>query len=99
MATHVYEIAKTGLELSAEEQRLFSTAYRTVVGALRTNRHAISSVDELETGSRQKHAAVRQDYRHKIESELEWVCLEVLEVLSTRLIPTATTSLSKILYY
>jgi 14-3-3 protein epsilon len=98
MVTHVNEVAKTGGELSFEERNLFSYAYRKVVGARRGSLRIISSIEEFESSS-ETHATAIREYRHKILNELEMFCEDVLEVLDERLIPNATSGMSKVFFY
>merc|ERR1711881_286689 len=46
-----------------------------------------------------KHVSTIRDYRQKIETELEKVCQDVLDVLDESLIPKAETGESKVFYH
>ncbi|KAL3412174.1 14-3-3 family protein [Aspergillus fumigatus] len=89
-----------GGELSVDERNLLSVAYKNVVGTRRASWRIISSIEQKEEskGSEQ-HVAIIRDYRQKIETELEKVCQDVLDVLDESLIPKAETGESKVFYY
>ena len=46
-----------------------------------------------------KHVSTIRDYRQKIETELEKVCQDVLDVLDESLIPKAESGESKVFYH
>jgi 14-3-3 protein epsilon len=91
---------KIGGELSVDERNLLSVAYKNVVGTRRASWRIISSIEQKEEskGSEQ-HVTIIRDYRQKIETELEKVCQDVLDVLDESLIPKAETGESKVFYY
>ncbi|GKZ20631.1 hypothetical protein AbraIFM66951_005359 [Aspergillus brasiliensis] len=91
---------KIGGELSVDERNLLSVAYKNVVGTRRASWRIISSIEQKEEskGSEQ-HVSIIRDYRQKIETELEKVCQDVLDVLDESLIPKAETGESKVFYY
>uniref|UniRef100_A0A8C4Q7T3 14-3-3 protein epsilon n=1 Tax=Eptatretus burgeri TaxID=7764 RepID=A0A8C4Q7T3_EPTBU len=95
-------VAQRG-ELSLEERNLLSVAYKNVVGARRASWRIISSVEQKEETkvSPEPHDRVKlvKVYRTTIEKELRTICCDILEVLDTNLIPSATTGESKVFYY
>ncbi|GAQ44492.1 14-3-3 protein [Aspergillus niger] len=100
MVTYMKEVANIGGELSVDERNLLSVAYKNVVGTRRASWRIISSIEQKEEskGSEQ-HVSIIRDYRQKIETELERVCQDVLDVLDESLIPKAETGESKVFYY
>ncbi|GCB22270.1 14-3-3 protein homolog [Aspergillus awamori] len=100
MVTYMKEVANIGGELSVDERNLLSVAYKNVVGTRRASWRIISSIEQKEEskGSEQ-HVSIIRDYRQKIETELEKVCQDVLDVLDESLIPKAETGESKVFYY
>ncbi|KAK8216888.1 hypothetical protein M8818_001851 [Zalaria obscura] len=91
---------KIGGELSVDERNLLSVAYKNVVGTRRASWRIISSIEQKEEqkGS-EKHIGIIREYRQKIETELEKVCQDVLDVLDESLIPKAETGESKVFYH
>ena len=75
-------------------------AYKNVVGTRRASWRIISSIEQKEEqkGS-DKHVGTIRDYRQKIETELEKVCQDVLDVLDQSLIPKAESGESKVFYH
>ena len=75
-------------------------AYKNVVGTRRASWRIISSIEQKEEAKgTDKHVGIIRDYRQKIETELENVCQDVLNVLDESLIPKAETGESKVFYH
>lgn len=100
MVTYMKEVAKLGGELTVDERNLLSVAYKNVVGTRRASWRIISSIEQKEESKGgDKHVSTIRDYRQKIETELEQVCQDVLEVLDKSLIPNAESGESKVFYH
>nr|QBJ27801.1 14-3-3 family protein [Fusarium verticillioides] len=100
MVTYMKEVAKLGGELTVDERNLLSVAYKNVVGTRRASWRIISSIEQKEESKgSDKHVSTIKDYRNKIETELEKVCQDVLDVLDDFLIPNAATGESKVFYH
>ncbi|XP_077405505.1 14-3-3 protein zeta/delta-like [Vanacampus margaritifer] len=83
-------------ELTNEERNLLSVAYKNVVGARRSSWRVVSSM-ELKSEEASK-AGQAKEYREKIETELNDICKEVLDLLEKHLIPKAEIPDSKVFY-
>ncbi|GME52114.1 putative 14-3-3 protein [Neofusicoccum parvum] len=103
MVTYMKEVAKLsqlGGELTVDERNLLSVAYKNVVGTRRASWRIISSIEQKEESKgSDKHVGTIRDYRQKIETELEKVCQDVLDVLDDSLIPKAESGESKVFYH
>lgn len=100
MVTYMKEVAKIGGELTVDERNLLSVAYKNVVGTRRASWRIISSIEQKEESKgSDKHVGTIRDYRQKIETELERVCQDVLDVLDESLIPKAESGESKVFYH
>ncbi|CAF9915815.1 hypothetical protein IMSHALPRED_002707 [Imshaugia aleurites] len=101
MVTYMKEVAKViGGELTVDERNLLSVAYKNVVGTRRASWRIISSIEQKEESKgSDKHVGTIRDYRQKIETELERVCQDVLDVLDESLIPKAESGESKVFYH
>lgn len=87
-------------ELSVEERNLISVAYKNVIGSLRAAWRIVSSIEQKEEGRKNdEHAVLVKDYRSKVEAELSNVCASILELLDKNLIPSGSSSESKVFYY
>jgi len=87
-------------ELTVDERNLLSVAYKNVVGTRRASWRIISSIEQKEESKgTEKHVGTIRDYRQKIETELEQVCQDVLNVLDDSLIPKAESGESKVFYH
>ena len=75
-------------------------AYKNVVGTRRASWRIISSIEQKEESKgTDKHVGTIREYRQKIETELEDVCQDVLNVLDDSLIPKAESGESKVFYH
>ncbi|KAI4287675.1 MAG: hypothetical protein L6R35_003070, partial [Caloplaca aegaea] len=91
---------KIGGELTVDERNLLSVAYKNVVGTRRASWRIISSIEQKEESKgSEKHVGTIREYRQKIETELEKVCQDVLDVLDESLIPKAESGESKVFYH
>lgn len=100
MVEAMKKVAALKVELSVEERNLLSVAYKNVVGSRRSSWRIVSSIEQKEESKGNKaHVEKIQAYRRKIETELEQICKDVLQVLDEHLIPSATTDESKVFYY
>ncbi|XP_028667862.1 14-3-3 protein beta/alpha-A [Erpetoichthys calabaricus] len=97
MAAAMKAVTEQGHELSNEERNLLSVAYKNVVGARRSSWRVISSIEQKTDGNEKKQKMSRE-YREKIESELQEICNDVLNLLDKYLIPNATQAESKVFY-
>ncbi|KAF4362501.1 hypothetical protein F8388_015867 [Cannabis sativa] len=86
-------------ELTVEERNLLSVAYKNVIGSLRAAWRIISSIEQKEEGRKNEdHVVLVKDYRSKVESELSDVCASILKLMDSNLIPSASSSESKVFY-
>ncbi|KAI9808294.1 MAG: hypothetical protein M1825_004751 [Sarcosagium campestre] len=100
MVSFMKEVAKLGGELTVDERNLLSVAYKNVVGTRRASWRIISSIEQKEESKgTDKYVGTIREYRQKIETELERVCQDVLDVLDESLIPKAESGESKVFYH
>ncbi|CAN1340842.1 14-3-3-like protein B (Fragment) [Linum perenne] len=86
-------------ELTVEERNLLSVAYKNVIGSLRAAWRIVSSIEQKEEGRKnEEHVVLVKDYRSKVENELSEICASILRLLDSNLVPSATTSESKVFY-
>nr|CAA53700.1 14-3-3 protein 32kDa endonuclease [Cucurbita pepo]prf//2107305A nuclear matrix endonuclease [Cucurbita pepo] len=87
-------------ELTVEERNLLSVAYKNVIGARRASWRIISSIEQKEESrGNDDHVSIIRDYRSKIETELSNICgFRILNLLDSRLIPSAASGDSKVFY-
>ncbi|KAK7311698.1 hypothetical protein RJT34_09993 [Clitoria ternatea] len=87
-------------ELSVEERNLLSVAYKNVIGSLRAAWRIVSSIEQKEEHrpKNEEHVPLVKDYRSKVENELSQVCASILNLLDSNLIPSASSSESKVFY-
>merc|ERR1712050_676583 len=88
-----------GDELSVEERNLLSVAYKNAVGSRRAAWRIISSVQDKETSKgNADNAKFAEEYRKKVETELQKICDTILGLLDGSLISKASTGESKVFY-
>jgi len=86
MASAMKEVTKMGSEpLTTEERNLLSVAYKNIVGAKRSSWRVISSIEQKASDKTE----LAKEYRRKIETELQDVCNEVLDLLENYLVNKA----------
>ena len=86
-------------DLTVEEQNLLSLVYKNVIVVRRALWHIISSIEQKEESrGNEDHVSMIRDYRSKIKPKLSNICDGILKLLDTKLIPSATTSNSKVFY-
>ena len=94
------EVAKMGVELTVEERNLLSVAYKNVVGARRASWRIISSIHQKEQNKGNENNMKKvEEYRTKVEAELQNICKDILEIIDQHLIPASTQSESKVFFY
>ncbi|XP_057689981.1 14-3-3 protein zeta-like [Corythoichthys intestinalis] len=97
MAELMKEVVNMGTELTCEERNLLSVAYKNVVGACRSSWRVLASIEGKAEEGRKKIMA--KEYQEKIETQLNGICTDVLELLTTYLIPKASAPESKVFYW
>ena len=98
MVKYMKGIVTQNEELSVEERNLLSVAYKNTVGARRTAWRAISALEQKEESKGSRHLQTIKDYKDKIEKELDTTCNDILTILDSYLIKSASSSESKVFY-
>jgi 14-3-3 protein epsilon len=96
MVDHMKAIAQQPKELTVEERNLLSVAYKNVIGSRRASWRVISSIESK--GEPEKLDIIK-GYKKKIESELENICSDILEIIKNDLIPNSDHEEGKVFYY
>ncbi|GAB4832623.1 hypothetical protein Ancab_006641 [Ancistrocladus abbreviatus] len=102
MVEFMEKVAKAGdvEELTVEERNLSSVAYEKVIGARRASWRIISSIEQKEESrGNEDHVATIKEYQGKIEVELSKICDGILGLLESHLIPSASSTESKVERY
>jgi 14-3-3 protein epsilon len=100
MVENMKTVAAMDIELSVEERNLLSVAYKNMIGARRASWRIISSIEQKEESkSSDEKVHLIKAYRQQVEKELRDICNDILNVLDKHLIPSATSSESKVFYY
>lgn len=100
MVQSMKKVAQMNVELTVEERNLLSVAYKNVIGARRASWRIISSIEQKEESKgNEGHVKRIKEYRAKVEAELGGICTDILGLLDANLIPSASTSESKVFYY
>lgn len=74
---------KGGITLKVEERNLLSVAYKNVVGSKRSSWRTLASGNFSDVNTE-----IVAKYKGQVEKELQDICHEVLELLTTRLLAT-----------
>ena len=89
-------VANFSEELSVEERNLLSVAYKNVIGSRRASWRVISSIEQK---SDSEKTALITNYKKKIETELETICEDILNIIENTLIPNSVGDEGKVFYY
>lgn len=92
---------KESNQLSLEERNILSVAYKNVVGSRRAAWRVLNSIEQKE-GKKDKskdNVEKVREYKSQIENELLSLCREILNLLSSHLIPQTTDAEAKVFYY
>eukprot|EP01126_Amoeba_proteus_P046586 TRINITY_DN5271_c0_g1_i2.p1 TRINITY_DN5271_c0_g1~~TRINITY_DN5271_c0_g1_i2.p1 ORF type:complete len:238 (-),score=51.51 TRINITY_DN5271_c0_g1_i2:68-781(-) len=99
MVAAMKAVAQLNTELSVEERNLLSVAYKNVVGARRSAWRILSSIEQKEKAKEaSSHVNQIRSYSSQVETELEQICKDVLDVLDNHLIKYAESDESKVFY-
>lgn len=96
MVDHMKAVAQQPQELSVEERNLLSVAYKNVIGSRRASWRVISSIEQK---GEQDRLPLIQQYKAKIEEELQEICNDILSIIDAELIPNSTSEEGKVFYY
>jgi len=90
MVKYMTELTEKGVKLSDEQRNLLSVAFKNVVGARRSAWRIISSIEQKAADKGESvQSQLAQDYRKKIEVELDDRCHDVLKLIRSHLLETA----------
>jgi len=93
-------IAYSKARLSVEERSLLSVAYKNITGGLRHSWRAITTIEEIENRrASRKEVLLMQKQRAGIERELVRACEDVLNLVTSTLIPAAAPGDETVFYY
>ena len=96
MVDHMKAVAQQPQELTVEERNLLSVAYKNVIGSRRASWRVIASIEQK--GDPEKVPLI-QTYKRKIETELEEICSDILDIIKNELIPNSDSEEGKVFYY
>ncbi|RWV81146.1 hypothetical protein GW17_00057463 [Ensete ventricosum] len=99
MANSMRKLAHLDVELTTEEKRLLSAAYKEVTAARRDSWRILSSIDDEDAKAKGRCVGVIREYRRKVEAELASICNDVLAMVDDHLIPSSSGPESSIFYH
>ena len=86
-------------KMSIEDRNLLSVAYKNSVGTRRTAWRVLSSIETKEEAKGSQFLVLLKDYKVQIEKELDTICDEIIDLLDTKLIASATDSPQSQVFY
>lgn len=84
MARAMRRVTETEGKLTQEKRNLLSVAYKNVVGARRSSWRVICMIEQKADAEKRK--SIAEEFRVKVEKELDATCEEVLNLLEKHLI-------------
>ncbi|CAG9334850.1 unnamed protein product [Blepharisma stoltei] len=100
MASYINGFArKTNKELSVEERNILSVAYKNVLGCRRAAWRILCSLENSENSIRsEEQKMLAKAYRLEVENEIEKSCREIIDLLDSKLIISASSSEAQVFY-
>jgi len=83
-------------QLTAEERNLFSIAYKNITGTLRGNWRTIDLLEKK--GQSPRHLHLMQVQKDRIINELDGICKDVVNMMETYLLPSASPGEETVFY-
>lgn len=107
MRKFVNKITKYKTELNISDRNLLSLAYRNIISQKRYSWREINSIlqneeDELLIPLKKKKDSLNKklkEYKETVEKEIIGICQEILETVSTDILPYTKSLESKIFFY
>ncbi|KAF1887846.1 hypothetical protein Lal_00023854 [Lupinus albus] len=100
MVEAMKNVAKLNVELTVEERNLLSVGYKNVVGARRASWRILSSIEQKEeTKGNDVNVKRINEYRQKVESELDKICSDIMTVIDQHLIPSSPGGEPSVFFY
>lgn len=99
MLVYMKKVLDFGSKLETEDRNLLSVAYKNSVGTRRTAWRVISSIESKEEAKNSAFLPLLREYKVKIESELDAICKEIIDLLETKLIKAASGDIQMEVFY
>ncbi len=77
---------------------MLSVAYKNSVGTRRTAWRAVTAIEQKEESKGSKFLELIREYKSKVETEVETICNEIIDILDKHLIPKAENAESEVFY-
>jgi len=98
MVEYMKQVASASTQdLSLEERNLLSVAYKNVVGARRASLRIIGSIQQKEANDAGRSTLIGA-YKQKVETELDNICNDILNLLENTLIKDSLEAEPKVFY-
>ncbi|RUS70784.1 hypothetical protein EGW08_021452 [Elysia chlorotica] len=96
MARAMRRVTETEGKLTQEKRNLLSVAYKNVVGARRSSWRVICMIEQK--ADEDKRKSIAEEFRVKVEKELDATCEEVLNLLEKHLINDECSNEESVFY-
>eukprot|EP00591_Stephanopyxis_turris_P011954 CAMPEP_0195516254 /NCGR_PEP_ID=MMETSP0794_2-20130614/7031_1 /TAXON_ID=515487 /ORGANISM="Stephanopyxis turris, Strain CCMP 815" /LENGTH=256 /DNA_ID=CAMNT_0040644805 /DNA_START=79 /DNA_END=849 /DNA_ORIENTATION=- len=99
MKENMKEVVKAKKSLSKEERNLLSVAYKNVVGARRASWRVLHSFSKSKEEGFDKQRELVDEYRRKVEDEIDDICEEILTLLEHTLLKNCQEDAEATVFY
>ena len=99
MLGYMQKVVDTKQDLSIEDRNLLSVAYKNAVGSRRTAWRVLSSIETKEEAKDSKNLPLLREYKTKVEEELKCICEEIIQLLDSKLVPSAKGNAKSEVFY
>jgi len=98
MVEYAKELVAIKKNVNDEQRNLLSVAYKNVIGVRRTACRAFAAFEQ-KYEQNEELVKVAQNYRSKIEQEVEDICHDIISLLDDHLIDNAIDDEAKVFFY
>ena len=98
MVAEMKAVVQMSEELSNDERNLLSVAFTQTTAARRTSWRVMTSIEQKAVSESDKRRDMVRSYREKIENELETLCMDVIQMIDTKLLKVATNPNTTVFY-
>lgn len=98
MMAKMKDVVKFGQELDQAERNMFSVAYKNSINPQRTALRTLKAIERKEEGKKSKNVHLVQEEMLKVKKEMTDRCEELVNLLDTQIMSTATTALARVFW-
>jgi len=99
MVIEMKAVVQLSEDLSNEERNLLSVAYKQTTAARRTSWRVMTTIEQKAVSESDKRREMVRSYREKIENELETLCMDLIQLIDSKLLKAAALNINTTVFY